>query len=362
MVTNEFRVLAPTGAVGYTPFDETAFQGGLAANPDFIGADAGSPDSGPIYVATTKHYGTREASKRDIRRMILAGIQTGTQVAVGGANGFGSNQDVETTLDLVQEIVREERITLDVAVVWADVDKDYLLGRLQSEEIEPLGAPAPLTADDVRRSQVIAHQMGPEPMMRALATGAQLVIAGRMCDDAIFAAPMMAAGFDRGLALHLGKIVECGASCASPTPAGENAILGTIRDDHFIVTGTTPEMFVTPDSVAKHGLYERDHPFLTPGPGGVNDVSRSRYEQLDPHSVKVSGSTWLPGPYKVRLEGAAFVGYRTRGIVGIRNESLIADIDDFLERARHELVKVYRDIYDPRSYKVFFHEIGRAHV
>ena len=52
--------------------------------------------------------------------------------------------------------------------------------------------------------------------MRALAAGCQVVLAGRCYDPANFAALPICVGYDEGLALHMGKILECGAIAATP--------------------------------------------------------------------------------------------------------------------------------------------------
>jgi hypothetical protein len=54
--------------------------------------------------------------------------------------------------------------------------------------------------------------MGAEPSLRALESGADVVIAGRSSDTAIFAGLPMKYGFPAGLAWHAAKILECGAA------------------------------------------------------------------------------------------------------------------------------------------------------
>ena len=87
----------------------------------------------------------------------------------------------------------------------------------------------------------------------------------------------------------------------------------------------------TVHSVASHTLYERSNPYVQPGPGGVNDLRGSRFEQVDERAVKVSGSRWVKDPvYKLRLEGARLAGYRSICITGIRDPILIGCLDEVL--------------------------------
>ena len=57
---------------------------------------------------------------------------------------------------------------------------------------------------------------GGEPFAEALAADADVVLAGRACDTAIYAALPISRGFDPALALHLAKIMECGAQSGLP--------------------------------------------------------------------------------------------------------------------------------------------------
>lgn len=359
----EIRALAPTGAVGYTPLDEETFYAGLSENPDFIGADAGSPDSGPMYVATSTHYGSYAATKHDLRLMLLGAIERKIPLIVGGASGFGSRQDVMWKLNIISEIAKEENLSFDMAIVYTDVDKNYLKKRVREEKIEGLGLEEPLTIDAIERSDVIAAQVGPEPLIKAIKSGVQVILAGRVMDDAIFASIPIYKGYDKGLALHMGKIIECGAACAEPDKNSiAHGIMGVIREDHFLIKGTSKSQRVSVDSVAQHTLYEVDHPYIHAGPGGINNLKESVYEQLNPTTVKVSGSLWLPGDYKVRIEGAGRIGYRTISIDGIRCPILLSQLDSFLEQAKSSAYKVYGDIYGNNSFKIIFHVYGKNAV
>ncbi len=130
--------------------------------------------------------------------------------------------------------------------------------------------------------------MGVEPFIRALEAGAEVIIAGRACDDVIFAALPIMKGFDKGLSLHMGKILECAGLSAIPYDLGE-PLVGRVRKDHFVVEPGHGKHRCTTVSVAGHSLYERGDPCIQPGPGGVNDLTHSAFEQLDERSVKVTG-------------------------------------------------------------------------
>ena len=84
-----------------------------------------------------------------------------------------------------------------------------------------LGPEETLTDELIDRCGPICAQMGAEPIIRALDEGAEVILAGRACDDAIFAAMPMLKGMDAGLAFHMGKILECAGISAVPCDLAE---------------------------------------------------------------------------------------------------------------------------------------------
>jgi hypothetical protein len=152
--------------------------------------------------------------------------------------------------------------------------------------------------------------MGVEPLLDALHAGADVVIAGRACDDALFAAVPIRVGHDRGLALHMGKTLECGPLVATPIVMRE-AIMGTIGGDDFLLEPFHPDQRCTPMSVAGHTLYERLNPYTLPVPGGTVVMHDVRFEAHTDRVCRVSGSRWVPAEaYRVKLEGSGFVGHQ----------------------------------------------------
>ncbi len=158
--------------------------------------------------------------------------------------------------------------------------------------------------------------MGVEPFITALRGGAEVIIAGRAYDPAVFAAFPIWQGFDWGLAIHMGKILEC-AAIASLPGSGSDCMLGTLTADWFEVEPLNPVRRCTTTSVAAHTLYEKTNPYTLPGPGGTLDLQQTTFEAVNERVVRVKGSRFLPAQqYFVKLEGAGLVGYRTVAIAG----------------------------------------------
>jgi hypothetical protein len=192
------------------------------------------------------------------------------------------------------------------------------------------GAPE-LDEARVDRCARLVAQMGAEPFIEALDEGADVVLAGRACDSAIFAAAAVRAGFDEGLGLHAGKILECGALSAVP-PTGRDCLVAELREDSFEIIAPNPMRSVTPFSVAAHMVYEVENPYLQGEPTGTLDFSEVRFDATDRASTIVSGTKFprLAQP-TLRFEGAELSGYRSFLVGGIRDPYLIRRLDEYIE-------------------------------
>ncbi len=195
----------------------------------------------------------------------------------------------------------------------------------------PLACVPPLDEATLDASVNIVAQMGIEPLLQALDTGCDVVLAGRCYDPAVFAAPAIRRGFDPGLALHMGKILECAAIAATPG-SGADCALGTLKKDSFILETLNPKRAFTKASTAAHTLYEKSDPYHLPGPGGSIDLTECTFTELPGGRVEVRGSRHIDSDtYYVKLEGVRRAGFRTISVAGTRDPIMIASIDSILE-------------------------------
>ena len=324
--------LAPSGSMG-SGYNLKAFQRGMEAKPHFIGQDAGSTDMGPYYHGTGATFLPLATYKHDLSIMLRAARAQRIPLLIGSALTSGANVSLAQAVELVREVAREDGLSFRMAIISAEIDKTDLKRRLAQAPFEPIG-PEPLTPQMIDRCGPIVAQMGVEPFIKALDAGAEVVIAGRACDDVIFAALPIMQGYDTGLSLHCGKILECAGLSAVPCDLAE-PLLGRVRRDHFEVEPCHPAHRCTTVSVAGHSLYERGDPCLQPGPGGMNDLTNAVFTQLDERRVKVTGSRFVPDAvYRVKLEGAEHLGFRSVVLVGIRDPFMIAALDDLFADVR----------------------------
>lgn len=355
----EFRVLSTTAILGYG-FPESSFREGLKKRPDLIGVDAGSSDPGPYYLGAGKSFTNRAAVKRDLRFMLTAGVRRGIPVVIGTAGGSGARPHVDWCEAIIREIAAEEKLTFKMGVIYADIPKARVRRHLLKVEIVPLTCVPPLTEEALDESVNIVAQMGVEPIQKALAAGCQVVLAGRCYDPAVFAALPIALGFDPGLALHMGKILECAAIAATPG-SGADCAFGTLREDSFVLEALNPARRFTKESTAAHTLYEKSDPYHLPGPGGELDLTGCSFTELPGGKVEVRGSRHIETKrYWVKLEGVRRTGFRTIAVAGTRDPIMIRNIDSILAGAETQV----RDILKAESIggRIQFHVYGKDGV
>ena len=161
------------------------------------------------------------------------------------------------------------------------------------------------------------------------------MLAGRAFDAALSATLPIMRGIEPGLALHMGKIVECGSLVA--LPRASDGVLAEIDGESFVISPADPAKYCTVETVAAHTMYEKSDPYRLAAPGGYLDLAEATFERVDDRSVRVAGSVFQPSAsYFVKLEGAALVGYRSVCLAGVRDPTLISQLDDVLERVRPE--------------------------
>jgi hypothetical protein len=349
-------VLTPTGTLGYG-FGSAALKRGLSLKPDVIAVDAGSTDPGPHYLGSGEPLVSRISTKKELDQLIVAARLAKIPLIVGSAGGAGCRKHVDWTIDIVREIARERDLHFKLAWIYADVSHKRAKASLAAGEVADFEAGYELTSADVESSVALVAQMGHEPICSALEQGADVIVAGRACDDSVIAAFPIWRGADLALSIHMGKILECGAFSAEPFAM--DVMMGTVHGDHFVLEPGALERRASVKSVAAHSLYERENPYHQGGPGHELDLSNCRFSAVGARKVRVEGATARLTPeYFVKLEGARRVGYRSVSIAGIRCPTMIARIGDILDQARANAI----DYFAPAHLDINFHVYGRDGV
>lgn len=355
-------ILCPTGHLSFTPLEKGSFLHGCTLRPDYIIADAGSCDMGPRPLGADQHVSLEAWQRQDLEVMLVEARKLGVPMIVGSASDTGTDRGVDQFVRLIEDIAKEHKLApFKLAAIYSEQPIEQLKKRLAAgAKIEGLdGRPDADLATLERTTRAVAV-MNADPIRAALRRGAEVVIAGRSSDCALFAAPLLEAGFSPGVSYYTGKLMECASFCAEPY-MGKESILGRVEGEIVEVTAMHPGQRCTPASIASHAMYERTNPFREYVAGGYIDMTNCRYEQVAEKTTRASGQLFVPSPTcKVKLEGAGLVGQRRVAVVGIRDPNTIRLIDKAIDWAKGKLAERFGPV--GQDYQVFYHLYGRNAV
>ncbi len=357
---DKVSLLVSTGNLGDNIIEKGTFYEGVKRDINCFAADAGSADVGPTFLGSDDPHNPIEWERHDLEITLLAAREKHAPMIVGSCSTTGTDSKVDRYVEIIRQVAAEHHLApFKLGVIYSQVDREELKRRVARGDCEPLGAPYELTDEVLDQTTNVTASMGVEQIIHALEQGAEVIIAGRACDDAVLAAYPIHCGFPRGVSLHMGKAAECASLVCWPQMVKES-IVATVTEDYFTIEPLHPAQAATPHSVAAHSMYERTNPYIQGLPGGILDMHHSRYEAETDRICRVYDSVFVPsedGSYKVKLEGAGEVGHRVYHLVGIRDTRAIRHLDQICADTRRkvsDIIGAHRD----EQYQLYFHRYG----
>jgi len=353
------KIICPNGHLGFAPIRTESFRIGVAARPDYIAADSGSDDVGPVPLGSDVSTSPLAWQTHDLEQMLLASRSLGVPMIIGSAGDTGSNSRVDLFVSIIKDLAARHGLpAFKLGYFYSDVSKDDLRSRmLNGEIVEGLDGRPPLTGAELDATERIVAMADVHPFVDLLRRGADVIIGGRSSDSAVFAAPAIYHEFPAEQAYYLGKVLECASFCAEPY-GGKETVLGEVSADDVRVTAMSPAQRCTVASVAGHAMYERSNPYYEHVASGTLDMSQCQYEQVDARTTRITGARFQPWDFRVKLEGAGKTGERYVGMVGIRDPYTIVHIDDVIGWARAQA----RERFGDTGYELHYTVYGRNGV
>ena len=353
------KIICPNGHLGFAPLKTESFELGVAAGPDFIAADSGSDDIGPVPLGSDGCASPRAWQEHDLEVMLLAARQRGVPMLIGSAGDTGSNSRVDMYVQIIRDLAAKHGLApFRLGWFYSEVDRETVRAQIRAGAVHGLDARPALSEAELDATDRIVAMAGVHPFLKLLDEGCDVIIGGRCSDSAIFAAAALHRGFPEAQAYYLGKVLECASFCAEPYGAKET-VLGEITPEAVSVTAMATWQRCTVASVAGHAMYERSNPFHEFVAGGMLDMTRCHYEQADPRTTKVTGMEFVPAPeFRVKLEGAGKVGERFVGMAGIRDPYTIANVDAVIDWARQQT----RERFGDEGWELHYNVFGRNGV
>lgn len=352
------RVLVPSGVLGLG-FDADALTAGVTTNPDIIAIDGGSTDSGPFYLGTGTSKYSRAACKSEWRQLLLARQRAKVPLVITSCGTCGTDSMVDWMFEITKELASELSMTLTVATLYSEQSPAFIKTQWGEGSISALAPEIHVDRESIEQIDHIVALAGAEQINEAIATGADVVLAGRATDTAGICALPLARGEHNGAAWHGAKIAECGALCSTNPTSGVIAL--EVDSSGFTVWPLAQGAQCTPHSVSAHMLYENADPLTLYEPGGALKVAGAKYVSVDSSTVRVTGSEWAVAEnYTVKLEGARAVGYQSTLMAILRDAHYVKNAKAWVERLTHFLhVEIERRMGLARAeYDVEFRLIG----
>ena len=351
------RIICPNGHLGFAPLRVESFELGVAARPDYIAADSGSDDVGPVPLGSDTSTSPEAWQRHDLEHMLLASRRLGVPMIIGSAGDTGSNSRVDRYVEIIRDLARQHRLApFRIGYFHSEVPAAWLREQMQrGQVVAGLDGFEDLTPAELDATDRIVAMAGVHPYLELLRQGADVIIGGRSSDAAVFAAPALYHGFAADRAYYLGKVLECASFCAEPY-GGKETVMGEVTRDDVRVTAMHPQQRCTIASVSGHAMYERSNPYEEFFAGGRLDMTHCRYEQLDERTTRVTGSRFIPDrQVRVKLEGSGKVGERFVGLCGIRDPYTIAHVDKVIGWARDQV----RARFGDDGYQLHYNVYGR---
>ena len=185
---------------------------------------------------------------------------------------------------------------------------------------------------------VAAHAyIGADKIVEALEMGADIVIGGRLSDNALYVGPIMhefGYKFEEpywekiGAAITTGHIIECGECVTggmsnfwehNPEPWNIGLPIAEVYENGDAIITMTPDTggHVSVNTVREHLVYEVHDPFNYLMPDGIANLASAKLEQLGKNKVKVTNMTGKKRPDTLKVQ----IGYK---------ESWIAEAETIL--------------------------------
>jgi hypothetical protein len=354
------KVLALTGILGYG-YSIDAFKNAIKQDLASIGVDAGSTDQGPYYLGSGTCLTTKEAVKRDLELSLPSALERKIPYIIGSSGTAGGDVHIEIVKEIINEIAKDKHLSFKMAIIHTEITKEYLRKKWKEGKVKSLGAPE-LTEIEIDNSVRLVSQIGVMPFIKALDEKPEVILAGRSCDTAIYAAIPLRNGYNPGPVWHMAKIIECGAFCTEPGTAGD-CMVADIQQDYFILEPPNLSRKCTVVKTAAHSLYEQANPYFIYEPDGMMDLTNCKYEQITKRKVKVSGSKYVEAKKKtIKIEGVKKVGYRTISLGATRTQAMINSIDNIFKDIRKHVEMIFNSKIDSKDYYLSFRTYGKNGV
>src|SRR5215204_4928961 len=130
------RIICPNGHLGFAPTREESFKLGVAERPDYIAADSGSDDVGPIPLGSDTSTSPLAWQTHDLELMLVASRELGVPMIIGSSGDTGSNSRVDMYVRVIRELAANHRLApFKLGYFYSEVDRELVGARMRNGEV-----------------------------------------------------------------------------------------------------------------------------------------------------------------------------------------------------------------------------------
>ena len=127
------KIICPNGHLGFAPLRPESFEIGVNAHPDYIAADSGSDDVGPVPLGSDTSTSPEAWQRGDLEKMLLAARRLGVPMVIGSAGDTGSNSRVDRYVAIIKELAQQHGLKkFKLGYFYSEVDKEALRAKMRA--------------------------------------------------------------------------------------------------------------------------------------------------------------------------------------------------------------------------------------
>ncbi len=129
------KIICPNGHLGFAPLRTASFEIGVAAGPDYIAADSGSDDVGPVPLGSDTSTSPEAWQRHDLEHMLLASRRLGVPMIIGSAGDTGTNSRVDLYVNIIRELAQKHGLKrFRIGYFYSEVPMSLLRERIGAGE------------------------------------------------------------------------------------------------------------------------------------------------------------------------------------------------------------------------------------
>src|SRR5206468_9072768 len=140
---------------------------GVQARPDYIAADSGSCDIGPVPLGTDTSTSPLQWQTHDLEMMLLAARELRVPMIIGSSGDTGANSRVDLYVRIIRELAAKHRLArFNVGYFYSEIDKEDVRRRMRAgETVAGLEAHRTLTEAELDATEGVVAMVGVHPFL-----------------------------------------------------------------------------------------------------------------------------------------------------------------------------------------------------